>query len=471
MSAIGINTVRVYTTDPEGDHDGCMNTFASQGIYVWIDLSSPLHSISRVEPAKSYTMELFNHFTAVIDAFSKYNNTFSFTASNELINTYNTSSLAPYIKSLARDLKAFRNARGYRKIPISYTATDVSGLQVPTKDYLTCGDEDDSIELYGMNVFSWCGNSSYTQSGYDHVYSDFQNSSIPSVFSETGCNVVRPRTFGEVAAILGSVFPATFSGVVVYEWPQEESDYGLVKYPNSDGTGFPSTLPDYNNLASVYTSVSPVSTAMSDYTPTNTAPSCPSSNSVWQLGGTDSLPTIQALNIATVTARTTYYSSGNEATPAAAAVTSTGTDTGPDSTSSASDATDAQQAGLSTGAIAGIAVGGAVVGVAVAVLALVLLRKRKRRTQRTMHGETAEPRNEGDDQSSNAFDKAELPAGSANPFVGKQELEADQLNEADSAPKIHEMEPSGRQVFHEMPGSRPRPSELEGTDATQEMKW
>jgi len=38
MSAIGINTVRVYSIDATKDHDGCMDAFQSQGIYVWVDL-------------------------------------------------------------------------------------------------------------------------------------------------------------------------------------------------------------------------------------------------------------------------------------------------------------------------------------------------------------------------------------------------------------------------------------------------
>lgn len=34
MKDLGTNTVRVYTVDPTADHDGCMQAFASQGIYV-----------------------------------------------------------------------------------------------------------------------------------------------------------------------------------------------------------------------------------------------------------------------------------------------------------------------------------------------------------------------------------------------------------------------------------------------------
>lgn len=48
MRALGVNTIKVYTVDGSRDHDACMQTFASQGIYVWLDLSSPTMSINRV---------------------------------------------------------------------------------------------------------------------------------------------------------------------------------------------------------------------------------------------------------------------------------------------------------------------------------------------------------------------------------------------------------------------------------------
>ena len=156
MKAIGVNTIRVYIVGSTGNHDGCMNTFASQGIYAWIDLASPLDLIDRANPA--YTIDMFNTYAAVVDTFSKYDNVLSFNAANEVINsTYTTTNTAPYIKAVVRDVRAYRDARGYRKIPISYTAADVPELQLPTVSYLTCGDQDDAIEMFGMNVFSWCG--------------------------------------------------------------------------------------------------------------------------------------------------------------------------------------------------------------------------------------------------------------------------------------------------------------------------
>jgi len=40
MKTLGVNTIRVYYIDNTLSHDACMQTFASQGIYIWLDLRS-----------------------------------------------------------------------------------------------------------------------------------------------------------------------------------------------------------------------------------------------------------------------------------------------------------------------------------------------------------------------------------------------------------------------------------------------
>lgn len=48
MNTLGVNTIRVYSVDATRNHDACMQAFESQGIYVWVDLSSPMYAINRV---------------------------------------------------------------------------------------------------------------------------------------------------------------------------------------------------------------------------------------------------------------------------------------------------------------------------------------------------------------------------------------------------------------------------------------
>ncbi len=48
MKTLGVNTIRVYYVDSTKNHDGCMQAFASQGIYVWLELTTPTETINRV---------------------------------------------------------------------------------------------------------------------------------------------------------------------------------------------------------------------------------------------------------------------------------------------------------------------------------------------------------------------------------------------------------------------------------------
>jgi hypothetical protein len=70
----------------------------------------------------------------------------------------------------------------------------------------------------------------------------------PAQYSEYGCNKVQPRVFTEVQALYGPQMTA-LSGGLVYEFTQEEQDYGLVVV-NSNGSV--SLRTDYDNLQSQY---------------------------------------------------------------------------------------------------------------------------------------------------------------------------------------------------------------------------
>jgi hypothetical protein len=63
-------------------------------------------------------------------------------------------------------------------------------------------------------------------------------------YSEYGCNEVQPRVFTEVGALYGSQM-TSLSGGLVYEYSQEEADYGLVVI-NENGTV--SLREDFDNL-------------------------------------------------------------------------------------------------------------------------------------------------------------------------------------------------------------------------------
>jgi hypothetical protein len=307
-----------------------------------------------------------------MDAFHSYDNTAGFFIGNEVIAMANQSLAAPYIKAAARDLKAYRNSKGYRDIAVGYSTANIAQLQPMLQDYLACGsNSSEAIDMFGLNTYQWCGDSNIQASGYDTLNTYAENYSIPIFFSETGCNVVQPRTFEDQSAIFGSAMNGIWSGAIIYEWIEETNNYGLISYgPEVSATvvasnvvagisrqGTPSPVrPDYTNLQSQWATLTPTGFASSAYSPTLTPPACPSSTAGgWLVDGDIALPSI---------IQTLSTSSASQTSSTA----------GPTPTSP-NDASPASSSGLFTGAKAGIAIGIVVFFIAI-VLIFFYFRKR-----------------------------------------------------------------------------------------------
>lgn len=126
---LGLNTIRVYTVDNTANHDKCMSALAEAGIYLALDVNTPEYSLNRGSPAKSYNPTYLQSVFATIDAFAGYSNTLLFFSGNEVINSAESTSAAPYVKAVTRDMKQYIGERGYRSIPVGYSAADVSDNQ------------------------------------------------------------------------------------------------------------------------------------------------------------------------------------------------------------------------------------------------------------------------------------------------------------------------------------------------------
>ena len=139
---------------------------------------------------------------------------------------------APLLLSAAVDLKSYRDAKGYRKIPIGYSATDTAVLRPMLQNYLVCRpNATERLDFYALNSYEWCGSTpTYESSGYASLQAEANNYPVPIFFSEDGCNTVPPRTFYDQAAIFGPEMVNTWSGAIIYEWIQEMNQYGLVSY-------------------------------------------------------------------------------------------------------------------------------------------------------------------------------------------------------------------------------------------------
>lgn len=297
MATLGTNSIRVYHVDPYANHDGCMDAFAKHGIYVWLDLDTFNTTIEQTAPV--WTTEMFIAFTQVMDVFQQYDNVGGFWIGNEVINTLAGSPSAPYVKAAVTDMKAYMTGKKYRQIPIGYSAADIAELRPALQNYLTCGeDPKESIDFYGLNSYEWCGDATYESSGYVNLQTISEGYNVPLFFSETGCNVGGARTFNDQAAIFGPKMVDTWSGSIIYEWVQEANKYGLVTYGNGGiyGDQMPIPIqPDYSNLAGQWKTIIPSGVAEASYTPSLSAPACPSKTAgAWAVDGSPPLPTLGA---------------------------------------------------------------------------------------------------------------------------------------------------------------------------------
>ncbi|KAF2008114.1 glycoside hydrolase family 72 protein [Amniculicola lignicola CBS 123094] len=306
MKSIGTNSIRVYHVDPEGDHKDCMKTFEDAGIYIWVDLDTFNTQIEQASP--HWNQSQVDAFALVMDEFQQFDNTGGFFVGNEVLTTPNGSVAAPFVKAAARDMKAYRNSKKYRNIPIGYSAADIASLRPMLQNYMACGDNSSEVlDFFSLNAYEWCGDSDYATSGYTQLTKNATNLNIPIFLSETGCNTPKPRTFQDQEAIFGSEMSSVWSGSIIYEWIEEANNYGLIKYGEKvnptasdappDGftrSGTPTPIsPDFDNLSKVWKTASASGIKESAYTPSLTAPPCPAYTSdVWEVNGGVALPTI-----------------------------------------------------------------------------------------------------------------------------------------------------------------------------------
>ncbi|KAF2093724.1 hypothetical protein NA57DRAFT_61427 [Rhizodiscina lignyota] len=336
MSTIGTNAIRVYHVNGHQDHSACMKTFADNGIYLWVDLDTFSTQIDQEAPHWNETQ--LSAFQEVMDEFQQYDNTAGFFVGNEVLTTGNGSVAAPYVKAAARDTKAYRDAKHYRKIPIGYSAADIPSLRPMLQNYLACGsNESEALDFFSLNAYEWCGQSSYSVSGYDMLEKNVTDYNIPIFLSETGCNKPPPRTFDDQAAIFGQMADH-WSGAIIYEWIQESNNYGLVSYgpfvdpakntnAPPDGytrSGTPTPIsPDFDNLSKQWKTLTPSGVKASEYTPSLTAPACPGYTAdAWEVNGDVKLPSLGQTFDAAVQSSITHGTAG--ATAAASSSSSSG---------------------------------------------------------------------------------------------------------------------------------------------------
>lgn len=226
MQAAGTNVIRTYAIDPTADHDDCMTLLADAGIYVISDLSSPDEAINRDDPA--WDTALYSRYTSVVDALSGYDNVIGFFAGNEVTNDANNTDASAFVKAAVRDMKAYINSTATRWMGVGYAANDDSTIRDNMAHYFNCGEEENAIDYWGYNIYEWCGESTFTTSGYSTVVDFFSNYSVPVFFAEYGCNSdgAADRIFEETTELYSDDMTSVIAGGIVYMYFEETNDYG-----------------------------------------------------------------------------------------------------------------------------------------------------------------------------------------------------------------------------------------------------
>jgi hypothetical protein len=283
LKQIYTNVIRVYAIDPSKNHDDCMSQMASAGIYVLADLGEPKTSIESDNP--EWDVTLFNRYTGVVDALSKYKNVIGFFAGNENVSAQNQTAAAAFVKAAVRDVKGYIATKSYRNtLGVGYATADVPSRN-ELAHYFACepGNQGNktSIDFWGYNVYSWCGDSNYATSSYGERVDFFSDYPVPVFFAEYGCikglSDPTTRPFTEVEVLYGNM-TNVFSGGIVYEWFMGDNDYGLVSLVNSASV---SPYADFTSLQSQLAKVTPSVTQRSAYTPSVSPPACPSVGGSW----------------------------------------------------------------------------------------------------------------------------------------------------------------------------------------------
>lgn len=151
---LGVNTIRVYSVDNSANHDTCMQALADAGIYLVLDVNTPLYSLNRAEPALSYNAAYLQNVFATIDAFAGYSNVLAFFSGNEVIDSEpGTTKAAPYVKAVTRDMRAYMKARGLREVPVGYSAADVNSNRMQMAHYMNCGPDNIRSDFFAFVSF------------------------------------------------------------------------------------------------------------------------------------------------------------------------------------------------------------------------------------------------------------------------------------------------------------------------------
>lgn len=219
---------------------------------------------------------------------ASYNNLLLLFSGNEVIDDRETTNTAPYVKATTRDMKTYIANRGYRPIPVGYSAADVSANINQQFAYFDCGEDIERGDFFAFNDYSWCDPSSFTQSGWDRKVQNYTGYAVPLFLSEFGC-IQNTRQWNEIGSLYSTDTSAVYSGGLAYEYTVEPNGYGLVELVNNQVT----PNDDYYRLKDKYAAQSNPS-GDGGYQASNQKKECPPITPEWEVQEQERLPAMPA---------------------------------------------------------------------------------------------------------------------------------------------------------------------------------
>jgi hypothetical protein len=211
LQALGINLIYAYDATVGKDHTKCMDLFEHAQIYVWLFLATTEQYFYSINT--TWDIDLYQSYTGLLDSFSPHANLFGYSIVTFNISQSNWTSSLAFPKAAIRDIKAYLHSKNYRYIPVGVSSRGTS-LGALAAAYFRCGDVNNrSIELFGVDDWSCCGNSTFEESDYGKVTGLYGISACPYFFSSLRAQSVSLRK-PHFRRSWCSVWPADVIGLV-----------------------------------------------------------------------------------------------------------------------------------------------------------------------------------------------------------------------------------------------------------------
>lgn len=239
LQELGMNTLLVSNLDPTKDHQEALNLLAEKGFYLVVEIGTFGREILKkgnvyrntdIDLDACYTFDAIQNDLRIVDQLADFQNVLGFMVSGDCINRRQVTGFAAVLRTFVRDTKAFLRLRGGRIVPVGISNPCVIELRMPALKYFTAGSQEERVDFFAQEDYSWCGPSNFQMSGWQRAVETLEreDARVPMFLAEFGCNA-RERIWDEIACLYGTEMLGKYSGGCVYCYEEYWNGYGIVK--------------------------------------------------------------------------------------------------------------------------------------------------------------------------------------------------------------------------------------------------